>query len=173
MEQFHRTAQPSETWQLLVDLHNVDATERADAGTWAVTNLLCKDSDVLPLHMVERTIVEDVAVCRLSDSGASHVNRFIGLYATLYPGARRPLRSSARATTKTRPSAGGPEMFLLPGRPERLVVPQPMLESLRAVVTRSKSAVSLPLSNRFDLLVSTGNLGVAPIGDELSIDIPD
>ncbi|MGV9937539.1 hypothetical protein ACWDY4_44825 [Streptomyces olivaceoviridis] len=133
MEQFHRTAQPSETWQLLVDLHNVDATERADAGTWAVTNLLCKDSDVLPLHMVERTIVEDVAVCRLSASGANHVNRFTGLYATLYPGARRPLRSSARATTKTRPSAGGPEMFLLPGCPERLVVPQPMLESLRAV----------------------------------------
>ncbi|MFE4256057.1 hypothetical protein ACFRU3_42810 [Streptomyces sp. NPDC056910] len=47
LEQFHRNAQPSDVWQLLVDLHNVDAVPRGD-GLWAVSKLLTEDTTVLP-----------------------------------------------------------------------------------------------------------------------------
>ncbi|WP_326650975.1 helix-turn-helix transcriptional regulator [Streptomyces sp. NBC_01750] len=173
LEQFHRTAQPSDVWQLLVDLYNVDATVRSDAGIWATTTLLCTDPDVLPPNMVERHTVEDIAVCRLSARGTNHVSAFAGLYAALYPGVRRPLRTVARASAKTRGPGSGPETFTLPSRAERLVVPQPLLESARMVAADTKSIIPLKLSPRFDLMVGTNSLSLVATDELFSIDAQD
>ncbi|MDF3300561.1 helix-turn-helix transcriptional regulator [Streptomyces tropicalis] len=152
LEQFHRTAQPSDVWQLLVDLNNVDASERSDSGIWTVTRLLCSDPGVLSPYLVERHTVEGVPVCRLSAAGASHVSTFGGLYAALYPGVRRPLRFSSRGSAKGR-GAGGSDTFSLSNRPERLVVPQPLLDSARTVAADAKTTIRLRLDERFVVLV--------------------
>ncbi|GGT79240.1 helix-turn-helix transcriptional regulator [Streptomyces althioticus] len=157
LEKFHRTAQPSDVWQLLVDLHNVDAAVRLDSSTWAVTRLLCKDPDVLPRYLVERTRFHDVEVCRLTGPGTAHVLSYAGLYAALYPGVRKPSRGTPRAASKSRGTAGS-DAFTLPNRTERLVVPQPILETMRAVIATSKNGLSLPLSPSYDLVVGLNSL---------------
>ncbi|MEU1408533.1 helix-turn-helix transcriptional regulator [Streptomyces sp. NPDC005728] len=169
LEQFHRTAQPSDVWQFLVDLYNVDASTRSDAGVWAVMKFLCSDPEVLPTHLVQRHTVEDVEVCRLSTAGASHVNLFGGLYAALYPGVRRPLRATSRGGAKTR-SPGGPETFSLSNQPERLVIPQPLLESARIVAADTKSAFPFRLSARYYLMVGTNSLSLVHADEALPID---
>ncbi|MFF7970534.1 helix-turn-helix domain-containing protein [Streptomyces sp. NPDC007905] len=169
LEQFHRTAQPSDVWQLLVDIHNVDASARSDAGIWAVTKLVCSDPEVLPPYLVERRTIEDITVCRLTGAGASHVSAFAGLYAALYPGVRRPLRATARASTKTR-GPGGPETFSLPNRPDRLAIPQPLLDVARTVAADTKSVIPLGLSTRFNLLVGSTSLSVVAQDEALPID---
>ncbi|MFI8182079.1 helix-turn-helix domain-containing protein [Actinacidiphila glaucinigra] len=157
LERFHRTAQPSDVWQLVVDLYNVDATWRSDAGVWAVTELLCSDSKVLSPYLVERHTVEDVSVCRLSTAGTRHVSAFGGLYGALYPGVRRPIRPISHGGARQR---GASDTFSLPNRTERLVVPQPLLETARRVATDTKSVIRLRLSTRFDLMLGTNSLSL-------------
>ncbi|MFI1415663.1 helix-turn-helix transcriptional regulator [Streptomyces sp. NPDC020707] len=160
LENFHRTCQPSDIWQLLVDLYNVDATVRSEAGAWAVTSLLAKQPTTLPPYLVEQRIIEDVEVCRLSVAGANHIVAFAGLYAALYLGVRRPVRPSARVNAKARAASSGPEAFTLPNRAERLVVPQPIMEATRASVTKPKTAVLVRLSPSYDLIVGANSLSV-------------
>ncbi|WP_331723983.1 helix-turn-helix domain-containing protein [Streptomyces sp. NBC_00005] len=162
LERFHRSTQPSDVWQLLVDLYNVDATVRTDASAWAVTKLLCKDPQVLPTSMVEQYTLDDVAVCRLTTFGVNHVITFAGLYAALYPGVRRPVR---RANIKARSSAAGPETFTLPNRAERVVVPQPLMETMRLVATGSKTPLTLRLSASYELTVGANSLSLSLIDD--------
>ncbi|MFY4718995.1 helix-turn-helix domain-containing protein [Streptomyces sp. LaBMicrA B280] len=170
LERFHRSAQPSDLWQLLVDLHNVDATVRSDAGTWTVTRLLCKDHQMLPTRLVEQRHLNDIAICRLSAAGSNHVNLFAGLYAALYPGVRKP-RVTSRGGGSARRS--GPETFTLPDQPERLVVPQPMLETMRMMITGSKNNFSMPLSPRYDLVVGANTLSIAATDVLFSLDDAD
>ncbi|CAL9505271.1 hypothetical protein SUDANB21_03540 [Streptomyces sp. enrichment culture] len=165
LEKFHRTAQPSDVWQLLVDLYNVDATARPDATNWAVTRLLCKDPEVLPPHLVERTRVHDVESCRLSAPGTGHVVSYRGLYAALYPGVRRPVRPSTRTGAKARMGVAH-DAITLPNRTERLVVPQPILEAMRAVIAGTKNALSIAISPSFDLVVGPNSVAVAPSIDD-------
>ncbi|MFD8275913.1 hypothetical protein [Streptomyces flaveolus] len=107
LERFHRTAQPSDVWQTLVDLYNVDAvTIRRDVGNWAVTNMLSKKPETLPPHLITHGYVDDVRVCRLSAEGTNHVHSFAGLYAALFPGIRRPIRSTNRGSSKARSTTG-------------------------------------------------------------------
>jgi transcriptional regulator with XRE-family HTH domain len=160
LERFHRSAQPSDAWQRLVDLYNIDAMVRSDAGTWAVTRLLCTNPLLLSPYLVDQHSIDDVLVCRLSARGTSHVLTFAGLYAALYPGVRKPIRPTARGT-KTRTSGAGPETFALPGRPERLAVPQPSLEAARATAMGSKAPVALRLSPTCELMVGATSLSVA------------
>ncbi|MGW5692235.1 helix-turn-helix transcriptional regulator [Streptomyces asiaticus] len=170
LEEFHRTAQPSDVWQLLVDLFNVDATVRSDAGTWAVTALLCNEPQVLPPYLVEQQSIDDVPVCRLSAPGANHVLTYAGLYAALYPGVRRPIRPSTRAKPR---GGAGPETFTLPNRAERLAVPHPVMESIRTVVAGTKTALPIGLSPTYELMVGTNSLAAAPRGFLFSNDDPD
>lgn len=156
LERFHRSAQPSEVWQLLVDLYNVDATARAENGTWTPTVLLCRDPTVLPPFLVAHHTLDDVALCRLTVPGVNHVATFRGLYAFLYPGARRPLRPAVNMRTRT--TGTGPETFTLPNRTERLVVPQPLLETLRTAAANSKTPLTRQLSPSYDLTVSVNSL---------------
>ncbi|MFC4326897.1 helix-turn-helix domain-containing protein [Streptomyces andamanensis] len=165
LERFHRTAQPSEVWQRLVDLYNVDAAQRPDAGNWAVANLLSAEPQALPPYLVEQGNIDDVKVCRLSTAGTSHVATYAGLYAALYPGARKPVRPRPRANSKVY-SGVGEETFSLPGRGERLVVPQLTLEATREVVAASKSKSPLPisLSSSYELMVGATSLTVTATG---------
>ncbi|MGW6792410.1 helix-turn-helix domain-containing protein [Streptomyces chartreusis] len=161
LERFHRTAQPSDTWQVLVDLYSVDATVRADAGTWAVTDLLGKPADLLPPHMIEHHTVGDIDVCRLTARGANHINSFAGLYAALHPTARKPLRPHARGNARSRTLTA--ETFTLPGHPERLVLPLPVTEAMRAWLTGAKrSMLQAKLSPSHVLTINTTSLTVSP-----------
>ncbi|MFG3253768.1 helix-turn-helix domain-containing protein [Streptomyces sp. NPDC048172] len=168
LEQFHRTAQPSDVWQLLVDLYNVDASARSDVGTWAVTSLLCEDRTVLSPYLVDQRVIDDVRVCRLSAQGAGHLQTFAGLYAALYPGVRRPLRPRGRATTKAR--GAGPETFTLPDRAERLAAPHPVLETARITATAAKTPVSMDLSPSYTLTVGASSLSVTSVGTLFPVD---
>ncbi|RNG19455.1 helix-turn-helix transcriptional regulator [Streptomyces botrytidirepellens] len=170
LESFHRTAQPSDVWQLLVDLFNVDALGRSDAGTWAVTTLLSKEPQVLPRYLVEQGSVEDVQVCRLSAPGANHVLTYAGLYAALYPGVRRPIRTGSRVKSR---GGAGPETFTLPNRIERLTVPHPILENMRIVLARAKTTLPIGLSPTYELTVGANSLSAAPKGFLLPMDDPD
>ncbi|MFD5430261.1 helix-turn-helix domain-containing protein [Streptomyces sp. NPDC127084] len=162
LERFHRTAQPSSLWQALVDLYTADATVRADAGTWAPAELLGKRPDELSQYMVERHLVGDVEVCRLTAQGANHVLTFNGLYAALYPTARRPMRLTTRGTPKTRSTT---DTFTIPGYAERLVVPQPTIEAIRAELMSSKTAVNLKLSPSVNLSIGMKLLSTSPVED--------
>ncbi|WP_333739244.1 helix-turn-helix domain-containing protein [Streptomyces sp. IBSBF 2806] len=159
LERFHRSAQPSDVWKLLIDLHNVDATYRPDAGNWAVTSLLCHDPGVLPRHMVHRRMIDDVAVCRLSMQGLSHLQTFTGLYAYLFPGVHRPRTARSRSRIA---STGGQDTFALPGHSERLVIPGPALETARSATLRSKGLFSVELSPSYTLLVGTQSVTAVP-----------
>ncbi|WP_078885052.1 helix-turn-helix transcriptional regulator [Streptomyces sp. NRRL S-146] len=172
LEQFHRTTQPSDVWQLLVDLHNVDALARPDTDTWAVTKLLRSACEVVSPYLVERHTVEDVAVCRLSTAGASHVNMFSGLYAALYPGVRRPLRGTYRGNARTRNPIGS-EAFSVPNHLERLVMPQPLLESARIVAADTKSLFPLRISPRYCLMVGANSLSLVATGEAQLTDSQD
>jgi transcriptional regulator with XRE-family HTH domain len=160
LELFHRTAQPSEVWRVLVDLYNVDATVRADPGTWVATKLLGWEPPELPRYLVEQRSIDDVEVCRLSAQGANHLLSYSGLYAALYPGVRKPIRPAARPTTKARGAGGTPETFTLPARPERLAIPQPILESTRAATAGTKNSTFVELSPSYELLVGANSLSV-------------
>lgn len=154
LEQFHRTAQPSDVWQLLVDLYNVDAVDRLD-GTWAVSKLVTEDTRVLPPHLVEKRVLDEVAICRLTRAGITHVSGFAGLYASLYPVPRRPVRPTRGAGRKAATLPG----FTLPNRNERLVVPQPALEELQASSTKP---TIVELSPRLVLTIWSSSLAVGP-----------
>ncbi|USQ89904.1 helix-turn-helix transcriptional regulator (plasmid) [Streptomyces phaeoluteigriseus] len=167
LEQFHRTAQPSDVWQLLVDLYNVEAVSRPDAGTWMVTDYLCNDADVLPSSLVERRTVDDVAVCGLTVDGVRHVQTFASLYVSLYPGVRRMTRPQSR---RARAAGLGAETFALPNRTERLVVPDSFLERVRLGLPGPKTHFNARLSATYDLMVGSSVLLVVQPGVWMSRD---
>ncbi|MFE6357573.1 helix-turn-helix transcriptional regulator [Streptomyces rochei] len=158
LERFHRTAQPSDVWQMLVDLYNADAvTHRREVGNWAVTSLLTTKPQTLPAHFVAHGYVDDVAVCRLTAEGTTHVQSFAGLYAALFPGVRRPVRTTNRSSSKVRTGAGQ-ETFTLPNRAERLAVPQPFLGSKRTEAADANAYLPVPLSPTYVLGVGPTSL---------------
>ncbi|OKJ70194.1 hypothetical protein AMK31_37060 [Streptomyces sp. TSRI0107] len=166
LERFHRSAQPSDVWQLLVDLFNVDATYRPDTGNWAVTKLLCNDPGVLPRHMVQHRSIDDVAVCRLTVQGVAHVYAFTGLYTHLFPGVRRPVRPSRGRSRVIQ------ESFTLPQHGEQLVVPDPFLESARIAAAGRKVALPVRLSPSYDLNIGTQSLSATTRELLLDFEVP-
>ncbi|MGW4623459.1 helix-turn-helix domain-containing protein [Streptomyces sp. NPDC004592] len=155
LEVFHRNAQPSDVWQLLVDLYNADAQPRGE-GLWAVGRFLADDTTVLPPSLVDQQRVEDVTLCRLSAQGLAHVSRFAGLYASLYPITRKPLKTGRTASRKGSAQGG---TFTLSNQQLRLVIPQPFLEKLQldAAATRAKFVT---LNERYLLMIHPTSLGV-------------
>ncbi|CAM5554022.1 hypothetical protein GCM10010253_63750 [Streptomyces badius] len=170
LERFHRTAQPSDVWQLLVDLYNVDAiTNRREGGNWAVTNLLSAKPETLPPHFVVHRQVDDVRVCRLSAEGTTHVHSYAGLYVALFPGVRRPIRGRNHNSSKAR-TTPGQETFALPSRAERLAVPQPFLTATRTVAADTKSSLPIPLSPTYVLTVGPSSLSASFLDNIYSTD---
>ncbi|MER6342330.1 helix-turn-helix domain-containing protein [Streptomyces tendae] len=173
LERFHRTAQPSDVWQLLVDLYNIDAiTMRRDVGNWAVTNLLTTKPETLPPHLVVHGQVDDVKVCRLSAEGTTHVHSYAGLYAALFPGVRRPIRGANRSSSKAR-STPGQETFTLPNRAERLAVPQPFLTTTRTVAADTKASLPIPLSPTYVLTMGASSMAAGLLDAFYPTDEPD
>ncbi|MFC8129380.1 helix-turn-helix transcriptional regulator [Streptomyces sp. NPDC057302] len=172
LEKFHRNAQPSNIWQLLVDLHDADAaaSQRGEPSFWAVARLLSDDYALLPAHLVEHRSLETVPICRLTMNGVAHVASFSGLYAELYPGVRRPLRGLRRSANPKARSHHGVEAFSLPNHPERLVVPSPALEMLRSVAGATKGSVAVDLSPRMRLTVGLNSLTAAPPAAPVELD---
>ncbi|MEV0186666.1 helix-turn-helix transcriptional regulator [Streptomyces sp. NPDC050625] len=173
LEQFHRTAQPSDAWQILVDLFNADAVQRADAP-WAVTKLLTEDAAAVPAHLVAQQRIDDIPVCRLTPAGYSHVSVFAGLYAALYPTSRRPLKMPTRGTQRKAPVPGTtvalPGQTTEAGHPVRLVVPLPALEKLQK--TGAVKPVTVELNSRLMLTLHPHSLGAALIAPPPGGDLP-
>jgi transcriptional regulator with XRE-family HTH domain len=169
LEQFHRNAQPSDVWQILVDLINVRAVPRADAP-WAVTKFLTNSADCLSQHLVQQRNVDDVAVCKLTSAGYSHVTTFAGLYAALYPALRKPLRHPGREVSRARQSSLG-IAFALPrhsaGTPHKLVIPTQALERLQTA--DSAKAVTLELSPRYLLTLQPNAQGSTIVATEAEL----
>lgn len=150
LEQFHRSAQPSDAWQALVDLHEAEAKPE---GPWAPSTLLAAPTTVelLPPSLVERRTVDGVAGCRLTSQGVSHVRTFRELYAALYPGIRRPQRSSSKSVSAH--LRGGLSDNTFSFRQERFVIPQPAIDVQTRLAGSKGSPVEIILSARLRLHV--------------------
>ncbi|MGA5208068.1 helix-turn-helix domain-containing protein, partial [Streptomyces variegatus] len=157
LEAFHRNAQPSDVWELLVDLYNVEAVAHGE-GLWAVRRLLTEDATVLSPHLVEQRNIEGVLVCRLSKAGHGHVSRFAGLYAALYPVTRKPARTGRMAAARKGALPAG--TFTLSNHPERLVIPQPYLEKMVSGAGPLARARGVELSHRHFLTINTNSMAV-------------
>ncbi|OAR22127.1 hypothetical protein A8W25_29695 [Streptomyces sp. ERV7] len=122
LEDFHRAAQPSDTWQVLVDLH--DASCRPE-GPWAPSILLGREGtmQLLPSSLVRQQFFTDMPAAQLTTAGLKHVQRFRELYAALYPGIRRPRNTPGRGNAAPRPMPTADFFFAIRGRPERFVLP--------------------------------------------------
>ncbi|MFV5994938.1 helix-turn-helix domain-containing protein [Streptomyces sp. NPDC056231] len=128
LEGFHRTAQPSDAWQVLVNLH--DAGTHPD-GSWVFSTLLggSETLQLLPRSLVWQQTFNEVPAAQLTPNGRTHVRNFQELYAALYPGLRRPrpqARQAQGGSRVSRPEAA----FTLPGRQERFVIPNYVLDEL-------------------------------------------
>ncbi|WP_066945581.1 helix-turn-helix domain-containing protein [Streptomyces lushanensis] len=125
LEGFHRSAQPSGAWQVLVDLN--DAETRPE-GAWVVASLLgrLETMEQLPPSLVTQTEFDGIPAARLTTAGHSHVRNFQELYIALYPGLRRPRPKTKLGSSGSRP----PVSFTLPGNQERFVVPPSTIERL-------------------------------------------
>jgi transcriptional regulator with XRE-family HTH domain len=160
LEAFHRNAQPSDVWELLTDLYNVDAAARGE-GLWAVARFLTEDATVLPPHLVEKRSIEGVLGCRLSRAGLAHVSRFAGLYAALYPVTRKPARTARMAAA--RKGVLPPGTFTLSNHPERLVIPQSYLEKVVSDAGLPARARVVELSQRHFLTINANSMAVTAL----------
>ncbi|MEU9529640.1 MULTISPECIES: helix-turn-helix transcriptional regulator [Streptomyces] len=142
LEGFHRAAQPSDAWRVLVNLH--DAGTHPD-GSWVFSTLLGRPEtlQLLPRSLVWQQTFDEVTAAQLTPNGRLHVRNFQGLYAALYPGLRRPRpqtsRQSQGASRTSRPEAS----FTLPGRQERFVIPHYVVDEL---LLEGKSTLELTVA---------------------------
>ncbi|MEU1895688.1 helix-turn-helix domain-containing protein [Streptomyces pristinaespiralis] len=130
LEGFHRSAQPSDAWQVLVDLHDAGTGPK---GPWVVSTLLGRPETLrlLPPSLVRQQSFDGAPASQLTALGNFHVRSFHELYAALYPGLRRPRFRASRNNQGSARTAARPEAsFVLPGRQERFVIPPHTLDEL-------------------------------------------
>ncbi|TXS52792.1 helix-turn-helix transcriptional regulator [Streptomyces sp. t39] len=151
LEGFHRSAQPSDTWHVLVALHEVEP--RAGAS-WVPAPLVARPETLqhLPPSMVAQRTFGDLQAIHLTPTGIRHVTNYQEFYAALYPGLRRPRQ---RTTRRGEASTWSPALFGIPATQERFTVPPHVLERL---VLRSNGAGpwDLWLSPTIRLTISAG-----------------
>lgn len=139
LEGFHRAAQPSDAWQVLVNLH--DAGTHPD-GSWVFSTLLGSPETlrILPRSLARQQTFNEVAAAQLTSGGRMHVRNFHELYAALYPGLRRPRLQVSRNPQGANRTARPEAAFTLPGRQERFVIPHYVLNEL---LLAGKSSIEL------------------------------
>ncbi|MCX5115526.1 helix-turn-helix domain-containing protein [Streptomyces sp. NBC_00378] len=142
LEGFHRAAQPSDAWQVLVNLH--DAGTQPD-GSWVFSALLGSSETLrlLPRSLARQQTFNEVAAAQLTPSGHMHVRSFQELYAALYPGLRRPRPQVSRHPQGANRAARPEAAFTLPGRQERFVIPHYVLDEL---LLAGKSSLELTVA---------------------------
>ncbi|RDL05194.1 hypothetical protein DER30_6894 [Streptomyces sp. HB202] len=126
LEGFHRSAQPSDTWHVLVALHEVEP--RAGAS-WVPAPLVARPESLqqLPPSMVVRRTFGDLQAMHLTPAGVRHVASYQEFYAALYPGLRQPRQRTVR---RGESSSWSPALFGIPDTQERFAVPPHVLERL-------------------------------------------
>ncbi|MBM9624455.1 helix-turn-helix transcriptional regulator [Streptomyces zhihengii] len=126
LEGFHRSAQPSDTWQVLVALHEVEP--RAGAS-WVPAPLVARPETLqqLPPSMAVRRTFGDLQALHLTPTGVRHVTSYQEFYAALYPGVRRPRQRTPR---RGESNSLSPALFGLSITQERFTVPPQILERL-------------------------------------------
>lgn len=151
LEGFHRSAQPSDAWQVLVDLHDAETTPD---GTWVPSVLLGRPETMqqLPPSLVTQREFDGMPAAQLRNAGVRHVRNFQEFYAALYPGLRRP-RPRSSTTRRGGTSAGRASVgFALPGRSERFVVPPHLID--RTMLSTNAGPSDLWLSPTLRLSIS-------------------
>ncbi|MFJ7497831.1 helix-turn-helix domain-containing protein [Streptomyces sp. NPDC097727] len=160
LEGFHRSAQPSDAWQVLVNLHDAGVHPE---GSWVFSTLLGNPETLrmLPRSLVRQQTFDEVAAAQLTANGRAHVRNFQELYAALYPGLRRPRpqasRQPAGSTRSTRPETA----FTLPGRQERFVIPNYVLDELHR---KGKSTFEVTVSPKLRFSIGLNGSSVTPGG---------
>ncbi|MFG2716403.1 IclR family transcriptional regulator C-terminal domain-containing protein [Streptomyces goshikiensis] len=130
LEGFHRMGQPSDVWQVLVELYELDA--RGGGGPWVPLALVAGDrtGQNLPASLVRTGMFGDVAAARLTAQGVTHVRTYRHLYGALYPAVQAPKpRGPGRVQAQPRPTSE--HQFTLTG-PERFAVPRAVVQRLLA-----------------------------------------
>ncbi|MFD3814349.1 helix-turn-helix transcriptional regulator [Streptomyces rubiginosohelvolus] len=125
LEGFHRSAQPSNAWQALVALYEIEPR----LTSWVPGPLLGHPEalEQLPPSLVVQHVIGDLHAAQLTQAGIRHVANYRDFYAALYPGLRRPrLRTARSAASAPLTSA----MFSPPGSQARFAVPPHVLERL-------------------------------------------
>ncbi|MEV5605695.1 helix-turn-helix domain-containing protein [Streptomyces sp. NPDC052299] len=170
LEGFHRSAQPSDAWHVLVNLYDAGLHPE---GAWVFSTLLGTPETLrrLPRSLVWQQTFDEVEAAQLTGNGRAHVRNFQELYAALYPGLRRPkpqaVRQAQGATRMIRPEAA----FTLPGRQERFVIPNYVLDELHR---KGKSSMELTVtpSLRFTLgLNGSSMVSGSPTRPSISTDL--
>ncbi|MFD3334953.1 helix-turn-helix domain-containing protein [Streptomyces sp. NPDC058700] len=169
MERFHRSAQPSEAWQALVDLSESDAY--APDGPWVLAALLGSPNAALslPPSLVHQREFRGLPGLQLSHSGRDHVRRFTGFYSALYPTLRRP-RTPARGSSAARPLRLG----LAQGndaRKDRFVIPPHSLDMLIKRADGSGRVILHPGPSTKLLISLPMSLNAGPTRQPVTIDV--
>ncbi|WP_167500861.1 helix-turn-helix domain-containing protein [Streptomyces malaysiensis] len=171
LEEFHRTSQPSDAWQVLVDLHDADAWPD---GSWVPSALLARTDTLtlLPPSLVTQRLFDDVPAAQLTRRGLNHLRKFRGLYAALFPGIRSPRRLSNRSSRETagaaRSPAPPPELSIqLPGRSERFAIP-PLTVSKLVRQSEAKGVTDTRLSPTVVMRIGTQRPAATVDSEELT-----
>ncbi|MFJ6784394.1 helix-turn-helix domain-containing protein [Streptomyces yangpuensis] len=158
LEGFHRHGQPSDIWQVLVDLADAEARYR---GPWVPMALLAGTDTAmsLPPSLVRCREFGDVRAAQLTRDGVFHIRSFRRLYAALYPQLRRPNAAGGQPGSHMPATSPVPEgLFSLPGAVERFAVPPRVMHRLLDEI-EARGTTETPLSPTVVLA-----LGPAPAG---------
>ncbi|MFD8576663.1 helix-turn-helix domain-containing protein [Streptomyces virginiae] len=160
LEAFHRTGQPSDVWQALVDLTDLSANP---AGTWVPLTLLATHdtTELLPRFLVRQEPFGDITAAQLTTQGNHHLRAFRDLYTALYPTVRPPrTNNTSRSGTPAR-TPGPDHNFTLPGFTERFAVPQRVMAQLQKDADLRGTA-EVPLSDTVMLTLGPATTGSVP-----------
>ncbi|MFH9998010.1 helix-turn-helix domain-containing protein [Streptomyces virginiae] len=107
LEAFHRRAQPSDAWQVMVSLYNLEAWHD---GRWVwAADLAHHDTwMMLPPSLVTMMHIESLPMLQLTSQGIGHIRTFGSLYRALHPGLARIKHSRGRSRAATSSQRGLP-----------------------------------------------------------------
>ncbi|WP_409237135.1 helix-turn-helix domain-containing protein [Streptomyces sp. PA5.6] len=175
LEEFHRTAQPSDSWQVLVDLYDARATPE---GLLLVPSQLLSKPDtlrILPPSLVQRWKISGIEVARLTAAGVRHVRHFDELYAALFPGIRPP---SSAAFSRSRDRQRTEHVFQPPlGKHlERVSIP-PRIWDRMIQILETRGAVEVEIGPAYTLKLGMsrhpGGAGAVILGPDFDLSPDD
>ncbi|MEU5416633.1 helix-turn-helix domain-containing protein [Streptomyces clavifer] len=154
LEGFHRSAQPSAAWQVMVDLYD---SETRPEGVWVVSAHLGRLDvmEELPPSLVTQWRFDGIRAAALTSVGYRHVRQYQDMYLALYPGLRRPRPRTKRSGSRTSTT------FTIPGRSERFTIPPSTIDRLLLTSTGS-GPWEMQLSPTIRLTISS--VGGRPVG---------
>ncbi|WP_405785676.1 helix-turn-helix domain-containing protein [Streptomyces sp. NBC_01367] len=160
LESFHRTRQPSDVWQVFVDLHDLGARP---GGVWAPVYLLAGQDTTrnLPSSFARVAHFGDLPAVQLTQLGLGHLRAFRHLYAALHPAVRQPASPAPASPAARARGQLADNQFTLPGHQERFAVPAHVMLRLQEE-NDLRGFAELPLSPAMVLVLGPAVSGSLP-----------